>query len=86
MQMTEIITGVIAGIVAVLCQLLVNRQKKKEADTESALFRQEVRTELSDIKDRLDEHNGYAQKYAETHDDIIAIKKDIEYLKERLKP
>lgn len=40
---------------------------------------------LKKLEDKVDEHNGYAQKYAETHEDIALIKQDIGYIKEKIK-
>lgn len=38
---------------------------------------------LSQIEKRLDQHNSYAEKFAEATTDIALIRKDIEYLKEQ---
>jgi len=40
---------------------------------------------LKEIEKRLDSHNGYAQKFADASTDIELIKKDISYIKEKLK-
>lgn len=57
--------------------------------TEEALFRQEVRNELkglknenSEIKKELKEHNGYAQKFTETHESIMEIRQDVALIKQ----
>lgn len=44
-----------------------------------------VNWRLKKLEDKVDEHNGYAQKYAETHEDIALIKQDICYIKEKIK-
>lgn len=43
-----------------------------------------VNWRLKKVEDKVDEHNGYAQKYAETHEDVALIRKDVEYLKEKV--
>ena len=43
-----------------------------------------IRHRLTAVEKKLDEHNGYAQMYASAHEDIALIKKDVEYLKEKV--
>ena len=43
-----------------------------------------VNHRLESLEKKVDEHNGYAQKFAEAHEDISLIKRDIMYIKERL--
>ena len=42
-----------------------------------------LKDELASVKKRLDQHNGYAEKFAEASKDIALIKKDVEYLKSK---
>ena len=39
---------------------------------------------LKKLEEKVDEHNGYAKKFAETHEDIALMQKDIEYIKEKI--
>ena len=41
--------------------------------------------ELRQVKARLDEHNNYAEKIGGIRESIIAIKKDIEYIRKEKK-
>lgn len=45
----------------------------------------QVLAELERVNRRLDEHNGYAEKFAESTIAITALSKDVEYIKEKLK-
>lgn len=40
---------------------------------------------LEGVSKRLDEHNGYAEKFAETSIALTALSKDVEYIKEKMK-
>lgn len=40
-----------------------------------------VNWRLKSLEKKVDIHNGYAQKFAETQTDIALIKKDIEFIK-----
>ena len=44
-----------------------------------------IEAQLLDMNKRLDEHNGYAEKFADTAISITALTKDVEYIKEKLK-
>lgn len=90
-----VIVGLMSVIGSIICQSMISRSKNRENDAKMAAHEQlqqdrleEVRTELVEVKKRLDSHNGYAQKFAETSKDIaviaerqMAIKKDVEFLK-----
>lgn len=39
---------------------------------------------MKEVEKRLDSHNGYAQKFAESAIDIAILKQDVAYIKERL--
>lgn len=43
-----------------------------------------IRHRLTNVEKKLDEHNGYARMYAETHEDIAIMKVDMQYLKEKV--
>ena len=90
-----VIVGLMSVVGSIICQSIISRTKNRETDAKMAAHEQlqqdrleEVRTELIEVKKRLDSHNGYAQKFAETSKDIaiiaerqMSIKKDVEYLK-----
>lgn len=87
-----VIVGLISVVGSVVVQLIVSHSKTQETNRNMAVHEQkqqdtldEIREEMIDVKKRLDQHNGYAEKFAEASKDIAVIQKDIEYLKERNK-
>jgi len=40
-----------------------------------------VLEEMGEIKQRLDQHNKYAEKFADIDKSLVSIKKDIEYIR-----
>lgn len=56
------------------------RREQQQNDLFDRLFK-----EMEDIKKRLDVHNHYAEKFGEIEQSMIAIKKDIEYLRKEKK-
>lgn len=87
-NITQIIVAVIALVSSLFGAILgyVGRSKKqaimeaKREQQQSDLFERLFR-EMDDIKKRLDIHNHYAEKFGEIEQSMIAIKKDIEYLR-----
>ena len=62
-------------------QAILNAQhEQKQQDTLD-----EVKTEMGEIKKRLDAHNGYAEKFAQASKDISLLQKDVGYIKEDVK-
>lgn len=52
------------------------KREQEQADNFSKLF-----SDMKGIKERLDLHNSYAEKFADIEKSIVAIKKDIEYIR-----
>lgn len=87
-----IITGVLAVFGSYAGNVAISAKKAREEAIKDAEHEQlqkdqlaMILTEQKEIKSRLDQHNGYAEKFAQTNTAIVAIQKDIEYLKERSK-
>lgn len=79
-----IIVALITGICAVVGQWLISRQSIKQKKTADAVRDARLDDRLAGVEKRLDEHNGYAKKFAEISTDIAVIKNDIKTLyKER---
>lgn len=53
----------------------------KREQEQKDLFK-EIFKQMNNIEKRLDEHNHYAEKYVETAKTLVAIQKDIAFLKE----
>lgn len=56
------------------------QREQKQADQHEQVMRA-----LERVNKRLEEHNGYAEKFATTAISLTAVTKDIEYIKEKLK-
>lgn len=80
-----VIVGLIAAAGSVLCQIVISRTKSRETDAKMIAHEQkqedgleEVKRELSGVKRRLDEHNGYAKMFNENskHLAVLNTKQD----------
>lgn len=91
-----IIAALVTGILAVIGSFVGNYAlalKKsredaiKEAEREQAQKDQlaMILEEQKKIKERLDSHNGYAEKFAENSKSIGLLQKDVEYIKDEIK-
>lgn len=67
-----IITAIIAGICSVLGQWLISREREIRLDER-----------LKSVEKKLDEHNGYAQKFNDIQVDIAKISTKLENLEEK---
>ena len=77
-------TGVVGVVTAVIT---TNNRIKKERDQnriDEALREQKRDLKFDQIDRKLDEHNGYAEKFAEMHDIILQQGNDIKWIKEEL--
>ena len=85
----EIITAIIGAVAVILSAILGYFSAVRKHEVEDAKREQEQKDlfkdifkEMSSIEKRLDEHNHYAEKYVETAKTLVAIQKDIAFLKE----
>lgn len=76
----KIIGSVIAIVTLIITLLKIYRhyveREQKQQDNSERIF-----AELDGIKQRLDEHNHYAEKFGNVEKMMISMSKDIEYLK-----
>ena len=69
--MTEaIIVALITAGASIICQVILSRKSSIERDINEAKRQQSIDDQLVAIKTRLDEHNGYAKKFADLTGDI----------------
>jgi len=87
-----IITGVLAVLGSYVGNVSISRKKAREDAIRDAEREQQQKDQLmmilqeqQEIKKRLDQHNRYAEKFTKAEKAIVAVQKDIEYLKERTK-
>lgn len=85
----EIITAIIGATAVILSAILGYFSAVKKHEVEDAKREQEQKDlfkeifkQMGNIEKRLDEHNHYAEKYVETAKTLVAIQKDIAFLKE----
>ena len=67
-----IITAIIAGVCSVLGQWLISREREARMDER-----------LKNVEKKLDEHNGYAQKFEDIQIDIAKISTRLENMEEK---
>jgi len=69
--MTEaIVVALITAGASIICQVILSRKSSIERDINEAKRQQSIDDQLVAIKTRLDEHNGYAKKFADLTVDI----------------
>lgn len=73
-----IITAIITAIGAVLGQWIISSQAKRKTSIEEAKREQRLNDRLEVIEHKLDEHNGYAQKFEKIQIDITKISTKLE--------
>ena len=86
--MENIIVALITGVCAVVGQYLISQKTTCDDEIKDAQREQKQLDQLEAMDERfkviekkLDEHNGYAEKFGEISTSIVAIRKDLEYLK-----
>lgn len=84
-----VIVAIITGAAAVIGELIISNRSAKDRDIKQAIYHEEVKHEIADlkkenseIKKELKEHNGYAQKFVETHESIMEIRQDVALIKQ----
>ena len=83
MMSDAIIVALISACATVLAQLAINAQNKKEMSITQAVRDKDIDDRLKVIEEKLEAHNSYAEKFATLTTTIVAMQKDIEYLKEK---
>lgn len=77
-----IIVALITATASVVCQLLISRKQRTDAEVKQAVKDKEISDRLSHIEEKLDIHNGYADKLGDVAISLAKMQKDIEFLKE----
>ncbi len=79
-----VIPAAITAVAAIIGELIISNRSAKDRDVKQAVYHEQVCNRFSslehenkEIKADLKEHNGYAQKFVEMHDDIRDIQKDV---------
>lgn len=75
-----VIVALITGICAVVGQWLISRKQAQDRETSEAVRDAKLEMRLQSVEKKLDEHNGYASRFAEIGEDIAVIKTKMEML------
>lgn len=75
-----VLIAVITGVFAVIGQWIISRNANEKRKVDDAVRDARLDDRLAGVEKRLDEHNGYAKKFAEISTDIAVIKNDIKTL------
>ena len=79
-----VLVALITGLCAVVGQWLISHNQNEKRKVEDAVRDARLEDRLKSVEKKLDEHNGYASRFAEIGTDIAVIKNDIKTLyKER---
>lgn len=89
-----VVASIITGIVAIVVCVLNNRAqrlkfseeiKQRDAERDKAEAVRDAKLEMwmETVNQKLDQHNGYAERFSEIGEDIAGIKASIEFLKEK---
>ena len=77
----SIIVALITAVTTITGTFLVNRREIHKENNKKELWESFIEQRINTIEKKIDEHNHYAQKFGEIEKSIIAIQKDIEYIK-----
>lgn len=80
--MTTIIATVISSVLTLLGVIITVRSSEHKRDIEQAKRDQKIDDEIRQIKDKLDTHNGYAEKLTDITITVAEMRRDISYIKE----
>lgn len=80
--MEAIIVAIITGACAVIGQAIISNAGAKQRKAEQIIRDAEVQLRLKTIEEKLDIHNGYAEKLGDIAVEMAEIKTDIKNLKE----
>ena len=87
--MSDAVAVAIIGAISAIAGAIIGYGKKSkeqavmdaEREQQQKDFQDELRDWMRRVDKKLDEHNGYAEKFANSEKAIVAIQKDIEYLR-----
>lgn len=82
-EFIALVSGITAFITAVGV-LIVNIMQNRKTSYLLEFRMDNMDSKLKDVEDKIDEHNGYARRFEEIEKAIVAIQKDISFLRERM--
>ena len=79
--MSEVVTAALIGAVAsIIVNVITVLSQRKNREKEEAVKEERLQNRLSSIEQKLDIHNGYAEKLGSISTDIAVIRNDIKTL------
>ena len=75
-----VLIALITGLCAVVGQWLISRSQNEKRKVDDAIRDARLEDRLKSVEKKLDEHNGYASRFATIQTDIAVIKNDIKTL------
>lgn len=75
-----VLIALITGLCAVVGQWLISRSQNERRKVDDAIRDARLEDRLRSVEKKLDEHNGYASRFATIQTDIAVIKNDIKNL------
>ena len=81
MDWSAIIVGAIAAIASIVGNISIYKKKSKEDAIREAERETRQEDRMRAIEHKLDIHNGYAEKLGSIEISMVAMQKDIEYLR-----
>ena len=76
-----LITGILAVLGTYVGNVTISRKKTREDAIRDARREQNLADRLDRLEKKVDEHNGWGEKFDEIRKDIAIIKTEIEYLR-----
>lgn len=80
-----ILTGILAVLGSYMGNVATTRKKSRQDAINEARREQQLNDRLDRLEKKVDEHNGYAQKFENISKDIAVIKTEIEILRKEHK-
>ena len=75
-----IITGVLAVLGSYMGNVAISRKKSREDAIRDAKNEQRIADRLDRLEKKVDEHNGWGEKFADIRNDIAEIKTKVDIL------
>lgn len=75
-----IIVAVIAALGSIVGQWIISHNANEKRKVDEAVRDARMEDRLKSVEKKLDEHNGYASRFAEIQTDIAVIRNDIKTL------
>ncbi len=76
-----IVVAIVTVFGSIIGNLIANYKTKKERIVSEAVEKKELENRLDRIEEKINQHNGYAEKFTDIFNLVTEQGKDIEYIK-----